>query len=122
MWERKRMPDGQHGTSIIKQLMDGGIGYLWFVLLALWGGTVSYIGRMKRDDKSFKALELLGELVISSFAGLITAYGATELGFSFTLTCALAGVAGHMGGKAIKLIETIVVTRLGMESGDRGKK
>lgn len=99
------MPDGQKGATIIQQLLDMGLGYLWFFVLALWGGTVSYINRVRKMKTAFSLVELIGEWSISGFVGLITAYICAEMGFSFYMTAALTGIAGHMGGRAIFILE-----------------
>jgi len=99
------MPDGQGGSNIIKMLVDAGLGYLWFIFLAIWGGTVSYINRVRKTKTPFSLVELVGEWAISGFAGLITAYLCAEMGMSFYMTAALTGISGHMGGRAIFIME-----------------
>ena len=81
------------------------LSYLWFVALAAWGGTVNYLSRRKRDKLAFSFVELMGEWAISGFAGLITAYACAANDVSYPLTAALSGVAGHMGGRAIYMLE-----------------
>lgn len=94
------MPD-----QTLKELFNNG---LVFMLIAVWGGTASYIGRLKKLNRRFSIIELVGEWTISGFAGIITAYFCQELNQSFFITAALAGVAGHMGGRAIYLMEHIL--------------
>ena len=119
MWERKRMPDGQGGNSILKALFDVGFGYVWFALLALWGGTVSYISRVRRNNAPFSFVELIGEWTISAFAGIMTALICQELEFSLILTAALAGISGHMGGRAIYMLEQFVCKKMGLPMTNR---
>lgn len=93
---------------------DGGaiLGYLWFILLAVWGGTVNYISRAKRmKDHVFSISELMGEWAISGFAGLLSAYFCAEMGLSFYATAVTAGIAGHMGGRALHLMESVIKNR-----------
>ena len=78
----------------------------WFVALAAWGGTVNYLSRLKRYRTTFSFIELMGEWAISGFAGLITAYACAANDVSYPLTAALSGIAGHMGGRAIYILET----------------
>lgn len=108
------MPE-QH-ISVLKQLFDAGVGYIWFIFLAVWGGTVNYITRLKGDKSPFSIIELVGEWVISGFSGLITAFICQEMGISFMYTAAAAGVAGHMGGRGIYMIEKIINKRIGLSS------
>ncbi|WP_019933868.1 phage holin family protein [Oceanimonas smirnovii] len=93
---------------------DGGPlwGYLWFILLAVWGGTANYISRARRNKNHvFSAAELMGEWAISGFAGLLSAYICHEMGLSFYATAVTAGIAGHMGGRALFLIEDVIRKR-----------
>jgi len=85
-----------------------GIGFLWFLLLAAWGGTASYLSRIKKMKTPFSVMELVGEWTISAFAGVITAFVCYEMQFSFYATAALTGIAGHMGGRAIALMENFI--------------
>lgn len=103
-----------HGGSWLSQrfiefIQSTGLTYVWLLLLAVWGGTASYLGRLRKQNLPFSIAELLGEWVISGFAGVITAYLCLWAGFDYMVTFAMAGVAGHMGGRAIALIEQGVV-------------
>ena len=109
------MPDGQGGSGFFKALIDGGLGYAWFALLAIWGGTVNYISRVRRNKNvKFSFVELIGEWTISAFAGIMTALICQEMGFSLMLTSALAGISGHMGGRAIYMMEQFVCKKSGL--------
>ncbi|MCY1310560.1 LydA holin phage, holin superfamily III [compost metagenome] len=61
----------------------------------------------------FSLVELIGEWTISSFAGIVVAYLCLAAGAPFYITAAFAGVAGHMGGRAIELLERRVSGWLG---------
>lgn len=109
------MDDGSGGNNFIKALSNANIeyfGYLWFIILAVWGGTVNYINRVRSERNPFSLVELLGEWMVSGFAGLITAYLCAEMGFSFYLTAALTGISGHMGGRAIFIMERMLQSKL----------
>jgi len=107
------MSDGSD-SSFLKQIFDSlqpHFAYGWFVLLALWGGTANYISRVRSKGMPFSVVELIGEWSISGFAGLITAYMCVYLGLSFPLTAAFTGIAGHMGGRAIYLVEQYFIKK-----------
>lgn len=95
----------------IKIMLENTLGYGWFVFLAIWGGTASYLGRLKKLKSSFSITELIGEWTISGFAGIITAYFCMHFELSFFLTASLTGMSGHMGGRAIYIVETFLEKR-----------
>lgn len=82
------------------------IGYVWFILLAVVGGTLNYISRVKRDPElSFSLIELLGEWFAAGFVGLMTAYVCAYMEMGFPLTAALCGISGHMAGRIVYIID-----------------
>lgn len=97
-------------AKLSDMLASTGVGFVWFFLLAAWGGTASYLSRIKKMKTPFSIMELVGEWTISAFAGVITAFICYEMQFSFYATAALTGIAGHMGGRAIALMEHFVET------------
>ncbi len=104
-------------TDMIKEFVSGAGMYVWFVIVAMFGGTANYISKVKANrEKAFSVAELMGEWVISGVAGLLTAYLAQGSGLSFEFTAACCGVAGHAGGRAFYIIEQAFLSRLGVES------
>lgn len=91
--------------GLLSSLLEGR-GTIWLAILAIWGGTASYIGRQRKMNKQFRLVELIGEWIISGFAGVVVAYVCYEFQFSWSLTCFMSGIAGHMGGRAIYLLES----------------
>jgi hypothetical protein len=106
----------------LMKLIAENLSYGWFVLMAFWGGTANYISRRNRDKTPFSIIELVGEWSVSGFAGLITAYICMDMGLSFALTSAAAGIGGHMGGRAIYLFEQIFIRRTGGTAGKGGEE
>lgn len=101
----------EFGNRIFAWIVEN-IAYGWFVMMAFWGGTANYLSRRNRDKTPFSIIELIGEWSISGFSGIITAYICIDLGLSFAFTSAAAGIAGHMGGRAVALIEQVIVKRM----------
>lgn len=94
-------------TTILSKILEGSLGYGWFVILALWGGTANYLGKLRQGKIiAFSFAELIGEWTISGFTGLITAYVCIGQEMSWHTTAALTGIAGHMGGKLISVFES----------------
>jgi hypothetical protein len=97
-------------TALVIEWLTTGKQYIGFVLISLLGGTVSYIGRVKRGIvQRFSIAELLGEWLISGFVALLTAHLCVEMGLSFNYTVFLCGITGHMGGRAIFIFEAYVL-------------
>lgn len=89
------------------------ITYLWMVLIASWGGVVNYISRIKSKTVAhFSFIELLGELVISGFTGILTFWICEALGVDSLITAACVGIAGHAGGRTVYFLEQVFVKRL----------
>lgn len=87
----------------------------WLMILALWGGTASYLSRIRSKKLPFSVVELVGEWCISGFAGVITMYGCQHLGFEMALTAAATGIAGHMGGRVIFVFEKHFINRFNLK-------
>lgn len=93
--------------EIIVKILEAGLGYFWFVLLAIWGGTVNYLSRIKQGKvETFSFVELVGEWAISGFAGLLTAYICISMDLSWHMTAFFTGISGHLGGRAIFMFES----------------
>ena len=91
----------------------GFLMYLLVVVIALWGGTASYIGRIKRGLVSkFSIAEWIGELVISGFSGVVVFWLCQAVGVDELLMAVCVAVAGHAGGRMIFFIEQVMMKRL----------
>lgn len=90
----------------VEQWVRTGFQYLWFILIGGAGGIASYISKLRRDKaKTFSIVEVLGEIFISGFVALITALICIDMGLSEPMTFAACGIAGHMGTRALYLVE-----------------
>jgi hypothetical protein len=96
----------------------GWLTYLWVFGLAAWGGITSYVSKVRSGQiEKFSIMELVGEMSISAFAGVMTFWLCELSGFPSLLTAALVGMAGHMGGRGIALIENTIKVRAGIRTG-----
>ena len=75
------------------------------VTIAMFGGLVSFIRKLNESTTPLSLrvifMKLLGELTVSAFAGLMVYLLCRYWGFPDLLTGFAAGIAGHLGGKAI---------------------
>ncbi|MBE0505883.1 MAG: phage holin family protein [Marinospirillum sp.] len=75
------------------------IQYAWVIGIAIWGGAVKYLQRLRVSGESVSAARLLEEFLTSALAGVLMFY-ACELAGMDGLTSAIAiAIAGHMGGE-----------------------
>lgn len=77
-------------------------------ITALWGGTVGYL-RQVQKGRAFKAGAMIMHLAVSGFAGLMFWLLSVEYSLSGPMAAVVTGMAGYMGGEAIKLLEEKVV-------------
>lgn len=85
------------------------VTYVWVLLLAIWGGVVNFIQRLKRGEaKAHNIVELIGEVVISAFVGVVTFYLCELSNFPQVLTAALVAISGHMGTRALFVFESAI--------------
>lgn len=89
------------------------ITYLWVMGLSVGGGLVSYMHKLQLGvRRPFSIVEFIGELVTSGFTGVITFWLCTNTGISPLLTAVFVGISGHMGSRALLLIERMVENKL----------
>lgn len=85
--------------------------YLWVMLIAMFGGLVSFIRRINKRTTPMPLrrlfITLAGELVISAFAGLITYWLCQYWGLHPAMTAVFVATSGHLGGKSIDAIGRI---------------
>lgn len=79
--------------------------YLAFTAAALWGGLVTHIQHIRRHNKPFIWREAIMQIVISGFAGMLTALLCWYMAAPISLAGFMAGTAGLMGSKALELFE-----------------
>lgn len=88
--------------------------YGFMLAIALLGGLVSWVAKVRRGEASpWNIMQLTGELATSAFAGLICFWLCQWGNVPGPLMACLVGVAGHMGTRAIVLFEQWAEKRWG---------
>jgi hypothetical protein len=78
----------------------------------MFGGKfVFYCARVCRTS-----IFLIGELVVSAFAGLVTFFLCRTANFDEMLTAAFIAISGHMGTRIIFKFEAYLVKRFGLDN------
>lgn len=93
--------------------------YGWVMGLSIWGGIAGYVGKIKSGNMRFSFSELVGEISISGFVGVVTYLICQSAQIDELLTAAMVAISGHMGSRAIMMMEKAVQKKvekwLGME-------
>lgn len=84
--------------------------------IALLGGLVSWIGKVRRGDVgAWNIMQLVGELATSAFAGLLCFWICEAFGTPSLVTISLVGISGHMGTRAIVIFERWAARKYGLQ-------
>lgn len=87
--------------------------YIFVFSLSTLGGIASYVGKCKGEIVTrFSIVELIGELVISGFVGIITFYLCEAAELNKVFSAALVGISSHMGSRTIMILEERVSTMI----------
>lgn len=91
--------------------------YAWVFGLAMLGGAASFVRRVRSGQAKYSnIIELIGELVVSAFAGLVTFFLCRSAGIDEMLTAAFIAISGHMGTRIIFMFEAYLVKRFGLDN------
>lgn len=83
--------------------------YAWVIGLSTWGGLVNYISKIKSGQIArFNITELIGDMFISGFTGVLTFWMCEAAGFNELTTAVCVGISGHMGARMIGKLENVM--------------
>lgn len=95
--------------------------WLWCVGVAALGGTASWYQNVKAEKtRPFNVTELIGELFISAFVGVLTMLACKAAGVGELWMGVLCGITGHMGSRAIMIGENILTNYAQARAGKSG--
>lgn len=90
--------------------------YVLFAAIGLVGGLVARMQYWATGEVPHcwrcALVILLADMLTSGFCGVLVFWAASELELSGVLTALLAGMFGHMGSRALFLVERILQRRL----------
>jgi len=90
--------------------------YAWVLALSTWGGLVNYISKIRAGRIArFNVTELIGDLFISGFTGILTFWLCEASGFNELTTAVFVGISGHMGARMIGKLETMLSRKLDLQ-------
>lgn len=80
--------------------------WIWVIFLSGIGGIVSFIGKLRLGQaRPFNFAELLGEVLVSVFVGVVTFLLCIGSGLNEVIAGGLSGLTGHMGTRALMRAE-----------------
>ena len=91
------------------------ITYLWVIALSLWAGIANNVRKIKAGAIRFSIAELIGDIVISGFIGVVTYFLCQYYKIDGMFTAALVGISAHMGTRAIYGFELLVAKKFGVK-------
>ena len=74
------------------------VKYSWVIGLAVWGGAVHHLQKLRESGKSFSALLALEEFLASSLSGVMAFYVCEIAQINGLAAAIVIAMAGHMGG------------------------
>lgn len=81
---------------------------IYVFLLSCWAATANTVRRIrKKEIPHFSIREWVGDIVISSFIGVLTFHLCRYTGVDDMLMAVYVGAASHMGTRALSLFERI---------------
>jgi len=85
------------------------ITYLWVVALSLWGGSASYIRRVRSMDvPRYSIVEFIGEVVIAAGVGVMTFFLCEWANVDQMLSAVFIAITAHMGSRALLIAEQVL--------------
>lgn len=80
--------------------------YLWVIVLSLWGGIANYFRNITSGNPvRFSLAELIGDVVISGFVGLLTFFFCEAAQVKPMWAAGVIGITAHMGSRALFMME-----------------
>ena len=76
--------------------------YAWVILWACAGGVANFVAKVRMGSaRAFNIAELVGEIFISGFVGVLTFWLCEYAGIDKLLSAVFIGISGHMGSRAL---------------------
>ena len=110
---------GATAQTKITDPLDVPVRHYGFLLgFALIGGLATWYRKVKAGEVRPGQLgHLIGELAVSAFSGMVAFMLCMWADLPMHLTAAIVGMSGHMGARALELMERAIVQRASAAAG-----
>jgi hypothetical protein len=89
--------------------------WAWVLAMSMWGGLVSFVQKVRAGKvRAFNFIEMIGELAVSAFVGVLTFLIAEQANTPELVTAALVGISSHMGTRGLFRLEQFLTKYLGL--------
>ena len=93
------------------------ITYLWVFAMSMLGGVSHNIKKLRDGTLArFSFSELIGDLIISGFLGIVTFFFCEYEDLDHLLTAALIGMSAYQGTRGIYFIEELIVRKFKLDT------
>jgi hypothetical protein len=99
----------ENGPFTVKNLVPT----LWMAAIAMVGGYVNFRQKMQQGNaRGWNFTELIGEMAVSAFVGVLTFWLCRGFEVNEWLTAAGVAISGHLGARGIFILEKAVEKRI----------
>lgn len=103
------MPEKELQNITTQNWLVQALPFLMAVGLSCIGGLVSYLNRIDKSGVAFSFFRLAIEITTSGFVGIISFMLCDYAELEWSATAAIVAISGHMGTRALLLIENAAV-------------
>lgn len=104
----------ESGPLTVKNL----IPTIWMAAIAAIGGYVNFRQKMQQGNvRAWNLTELLGEMAVSAFCGVLTFWICRGFDVNPWLTAAGVAISGHLGARGLFLLEKTLEKKADTWSG-----
>lgn len=82
---------------------------LFAIFLASIGGAVHYLNKINKQGLPFRLVNFCLEIFTSGFVGIIAFMLCDAANWGWQATAAISAISGHMGVRALFLMEQLIV-------------
>ncbi|KYN88915.1 hypothetical protein ATY37_14900 [Vibrio cidicii] len=85
-------------------------------LMAIWGGFVTYILDIRKNNRKFRWLDAFMQIIVSGFAGALCALAAMYFNWPAALGGFACGISGYAGSRILAVFERKFISTIDSRS------
>lgn len=84
-----------------------GMPIMFAMLWSAFAGAIGYVNRINKRKAAFNLISFIIEISTSGFVGIVAFMLCDAAGFGWSTTAAIVAISGHMGARALALVENL---------------